>query len=148
MLAEIAAANAAFGVIKEALSNGGELYAVSKQMAEWFDAKAQIEKAASKKGKGTEEFFAREELRQKEAEFLEMLTYQGRPGLVDDWWKFQAEQKRERDAEAKSIKAKVQRRKEIAYNVFMTILVVLAALTGIGIIGLVAYVVMAGKTGS
>jgi len=145
MLAEIAAANAAFGVIKEALSNGGEIYAVGKQMAEFFDAKAQIEKTANAKGKGTEAFFAREQLRQKEAEFLEMLVYQGRPGLIDDWWKFQAERKKEREAEIRAIKAKVQRRKDMLYNVLISILVFIAGVTGFGLVAVMVYVVMRGK---
>lgn len=145
MLAELAAANAAFGVLKEALSNGGELYALGKQAADFFDAKAQIEKQAQTKGKGTEAFFAREQIKQQEAEFLETLIYHGRPGLVDDWWQFQAERKKERDAEEKAIKAKVAKRRETLYNWFMGILIFLAGLTGIGLIGLVAYIVLRAK---
>lgn len=146
MLAELAAANAAFGVIKEALSNGGELYALGKQVSGYFDAKSQIEKNAQKKGKGSEEFFAREQLRQQEEELKDLFVYLGRPGLWDDWLQFQADRKKEREAEERDIKDKVRKRRERLYNGFMIALVTLAGLTGFGLIGLVAYVVLNGKT--
>lgn len=145
MLAEIAAANAAFGVLKEALSNGGELYQVGKQATDFFDAKAQIEKQAQTKGKGTEAFFAREQIKQQEAEFLQTLIYHGRPGLVDDWWQFQADRKKEREAEEKAIRAKVAKRRQNFYNWFIGTVIFIAGLTGIGLIGFVAYVVLRGK---
>ena len=145
MLAELAAANAAFGIIKESLQNGGELYALGKQVAGYFDAKSQIEKNAQKKGKGSDEFFAKEQLRQQEEELKELFVYLGRPGLWDDWLQFQADRKKEREAEERDIKAKVAKRRERLYNVFMGLVVTLAGLTGFGLIGLVAYVVMRGK---
>lgn len=146
MLAELAAANAAFGIIKESLQNGGELYAMGQTVASYFDAKSQIEKNAQKKGKGSDEFFAREQLRQQEQELQELFIYLGRPGLWDDWLQFQADRKKERDAEEREIKAKVAKRKERLYNVFLTIVVALAGITGIGLIALVGYVVIKGKT--
>lgn len=146
MLAELAAANAAFGIIKESLQNGGELYAMGKTVASYFDAKSQIEKNAQKKGKGSDEFFAREQLRQQEQELQELFIYLGRPGLWDDWLQFQADRKKEREAEEREIKAKVAKRKERLYNVFLTIVVALAGITGIGLIALVGYVVIKGKT--
>lgn len=144
MLAEVAAANAAFAVIKTALSNGAELHAVGKQLTQFFDAKSQIERNAQKKGKGTDDFFAREQIRQQEEEFLQALIYQGRPGLVEDWWQFQADRKKERDAEERAIKAKIQKRKELLYNWFVGILVATAGLTGIGLILLLIYIVLRG----
>lgn len=146
MLAELAAANAAFGIIKESLSNGGELYALGKTVAGYFDAKAQIDKSAQSKGRGSEAFFAREQLRQQEQELQELFIYLGRPGLWDDWLQYQADRKKERDAEEREIKAKVAKRRQTLYNWLMGILVALAGITGIGLIGLVAYIVLRGKT--
>lgn len=145
MLAEVAAANAAFAVIKTALSNGAELHAVGKQLTQFFDAKSQIERNAQKKGKGTDDFFAREQIRRQEEDFLQALIYQGRPGLVEDWWQFQADRKKERDAEERAIKAKIQKRKELFYNWFVGILVAAAGLTGIGLILLLIYIVLRGE---
>ena len=146
MLAELAAANAAFGIIKESLQNGGELYQMGKTVASYFDAKSQIEKNAQKKGKGSDEFFAREQLKQQEEELKELFIYLGRPGLWEDWLQFQADRKKEREAEEREIRAKVAKRKERLYNVFLTIVVALAGITGLGLIALVAYVVIKGKT--
>lgn len=146
MLAELAAANAAFGVIKEALSNGGEIYQIGATVASYFDAKSQIEKSAQKKGKGSQEFFAREQLRQQEEELKELFIYWGRAGLWDDWLHFQADRRREREAEEREIKAKIAKRRERLYNVFMGLVVALAGLTGIGLIVLVAYIVLRGDT--
>ena len=44
MLAELAAANAAFGVIKSFISNGKELASCGKQISDFVFAKEQIEK--------------------------------------------------------------------------------------------------------
>ena len=49
MLAELAAANAAFSVIKSFVSNGKELSSCGKQISDFVFAKEQIEKKASKK---------------------------------------------------------------------------------------------------
>ena len=58
MLAEIAAANAAFAVIKGALANGKELSALGSRVFDYFDNKAKIQENANKKGGGSslEEF--------------------------------------------------------------------------------------------
>jgi hypothetical protein len=124
MLAELAAANAAIAVIKESISNGGEIYALGKQMSEWFDAKSQIEKMAAGNTNDSEVFFAREQVRQAEREFLELLRYHGRAGLIDDWWQFQAERKKQREAEEREIRIKVARRRRRLYNVVMSVLMI------------------------
>jgi len=64
MLVELAAANAAFAVIKEAISNSGELMQAGKAVAEWFDAKSSLQKKVEGKPydqrSDLEEFFALE----------------------------------------------------------------------------------------
>ena len=50
MIAELAAANAAFGVIKETIANGKELYEAGQSLAEYFGLKAQIQKKAHEHG--------------------------------------------------------------------------------------------------
>ena len=65
MLAEIAAANAAFSVIKAALANGKELSALGSRVFDYFDNKAKIQEKATQKGGGSdlEEFMALEQLK-------------------------------------------------------------------------------------
>ena len=67
MLAELAAANAAFAVIKQAVSNGKEIAAAGSAIAEFVGAKEKLQSKAAKKGNGSdlEEFMALEQIRQK-----------------------------------------------------------------------------------
>ena len=102
MLAELAAANAAFGVIKSFISNGKELASCGKQISDFVFAKEQIEKKASKKkakglgGADLEEFMALEKIKEQEKQLKEIMIYAGRPGLWQDWQHFQAEARKSR----------------------------------------------------
>ena len=102
MLAELAAANAAFGVIKSFISNGKELASCGKQISDFVFAKEQIEKKAKKqRAKGVrtndlEEFMALEKIKQQEEELKQIMIYAGRPGLCQDWQMFQAEARKSR----------------------------------------------------
>ena len=114
MLAELAAANAAFGVIKSFISNGKELASCGKQISDFVFAKEQIEKKAKKqRAKGVrtndlEEFMALEKIKQQEEELKQIMIYAGRPGLWQDWQRFQAEARKSRRYAEKM----AQRRKE------------------------------------
>jgi len=96
MLAEVQAANAAFNTIKSALKNGRELYDVSDSCATYFNSKSVISRRANKKRKGSylENFMQLERLKKQEEWIREWMIYAGRPGLYDDWLKFQSECKR------------------------------------------------------
>ena len=102
MLAELAAANAAFGVIKSFISNGKELSGCAKQISDFVFSKEAIEKNLKKKkakgigGADLEEFMALEQIREKEEELKKMMIYLGRPGLWQDWQEFQAEARKTR----------------------------------------------------
>ena len=101
MLAELAAANAAFGVIKSFVSNGKELSGCVKQISDFVFSKEQLEKKASNKkasggGGDLEEFMALEQIREKEEELKKIMIYLGRPGLWQDWQRFQAEARKSR----------------------------------------------------
>tara|TARA_B100000963_G_scaffold212989_1_gene185604 strand:- start:1176 stop:1619 length:444 start_codon:yes stop_codon:yes gene_type:complete len=102
MLAELAAANAAFGIIKNFVSNGKELSGCAKQISDFVFSKEQIEKNLKKKkakgvgGADLEEFMALEQIREKEEELKKIMIYLGRPGLWQDWQSFQAEARKSR----------------------------------------------------
>jgi hypothetical protein len=114
MIAEIAAANAAFAVIKGALANGKELHQLGSRVFDYFDNKAKIQENATKKGGGSdmEEFMALERLRQQEEELRERMVYAGRPGMWDDWVKFQAAAARKRRENKEAAAREAIRRKE------------------------------------
>jgi hypothetical protein len=100
MLAELAIANAAFAVIKETVSNGGDIFAAGQSLFKYFDSKSAIQRKVNEGGKNAlEEFAALEQLKTQEAELKRMMVYHGRGGLWDDWLKFQAEAARKREAD-------------------------------------------------
>ena len=141
MLTEIAAANAAFAVIKGALANGKELSALGSKVFDYFDNKAKIQESATKKGGGSdlEEFMALEQLRLQEEELRERMVYAGRPGMWNDWVKFQAAAARKRREDAEAAKREKARKAArlaqlIEYTVLGVASVILAALITYGII--------------
>ena len=101
MLAEIAAANAAFATIKMALKNGRELYDCANSCADYFTNKSSIARRSKRNGNKTQfqAFMELEKLKKQEEWIREWMIYAGRPGLYDDWLKFQSECKRQRAAE-------------------------------------------------
>jgi hypothetical protein len=130
MLLELAAANAAFAVIKEAVQNSGDIMNAGQALFEYFDNKAEIQKKANAKGGSDrgdlEEFMALEKLKQQEEELREMMIYQGRAGLWTDWLKFQLEAKKKREAAERERMLKKQRIigriKDIAIIVLVVVL--------------------------
>ena len=131
MLAELAVANAAFGVIKETIANGGDIMAAGQHLFSFFDNKAKIAQQASKSGSDSEAFFALETIKQNEEALKEMFIYQGRAGLWDDWLHFQAEAKRKREAEARQIALEAIKRKELIWSWINGIIVTVSVLTGL-----------------
>lgn len=131
MLAELAIANAAFGVIKETIANGGDIMAAGQHLFSFFDNKAKIAQQASKSGSDSEAFFALETIKQNEAALKEMFIYQGRAGLWDDWLQFQSEAKRKRDEEARQIALAAIKRKELIWSWINGIIITVSVLTGL-----------------
>ena len=118
MLAELAAANAAFDVIKQTVQNGREIYEAGEALALYFGLKSEIQQRAHQHGykSDIEAFMAAEQLAAKENELKEMMIYQGRGGMWDDWLAFQLEMKRSREQEAKEIAAAKQKRRAMILN--------------------------------
>ena len=135
MLAELAIANAAFGVIKETIANGGDIMAAGSHIFKFFDSKSELSKKANQSGSDSAAFFALEQIKQHEAAIQELFIYQGRPGLWDDWLQFQAEARRRRDAEARAIMLAKLKRKELIWSWINGFLVVASVLTGVVVIG-------------
>ncbi len=117
MLEYVAAANAAFAVVKKAIQNGKELHDCAKSIANFTHAHDDLKKAHNQKknsiwttflGKeddDLETFMHLEQLKQKEDELKQLMIYCGRPGLHSDWVKYQVEaRKRRQKAEADRLK--------------------------------------------
>ena len=146
MLAELAIANAAFGVIKETIANGGDIMAAGQHIFKFFDNKSKLVQKANKSGSDSEAFFALEQIKQHEAALQELFIYQGRPGLWDDWLKFQAEAKRKREAENREIVLAQMKRKELMWAWINGFLIIASVVTGVVIVaGLIWLVVTKGQ---
>ena len=135
MLAELAAANAAFGIIKNFVSNGKELSGCAKQISDFVFAKEQIEKKAKKQkakgigGSDLEEFMALEKIAEQEKQLKEIMIYAGRPGLWQDWQQFQAEARKSRRYQEKMAEKRRQELIEYAgYGVGFIMLLFFAGL--------------------
>ena len=123
MLAELAAANAAFSVIKQAVQNSGDIAKAGSAIAKFVGAKEDLQKKASKKGGGSdlEEFMALEQIREKEEQLKQFMIYCGRPGLWGDWQRFQAKARVARREAEENAKRK---RKQIIEIFIVTFLII------------------------
>ena len=123
MLAELAAANAAFSVIKTAVQNGGDIAKAGSAIAKFVGAKQDLERKSLKKGGGSdlEEFMALEQIREQEEQLRQMMIYLGRPGLWNDWQKFQA---KARVAKKEAEEAARRKRKQIIEITIITFLLI------------------------
>lgn len=139
MLAELAAANAAFAVIKTTIQNGRELASAGKALGTFVSCKEDLMREGNKKrargvgGNDLEEFMALEQIREKEKQLKELMILSGRPGLWRDYERFCEEAK---DGRAKARQAAVKRRKkniETAGNVGVALVIVF------GIVGILLF---------
>jgi len=128
MLAELAAANAAFSVIKQAVQNSGDIAKAGSAIAKFVGAKEDLQRKANKKGGGSdlEEFMALEQIREKEEQLKQFMIYCGRPGLWGDWQRFQA---KARIARREAEQAAKRKRKQILEISIVTFLIIV----GLGI---------------
>jgi hypothetical protein len=133
MLAELAAANAAFSIIKQAVQNGKELQEASGAIVKFVGAREELSRRAKKKKKPgvqtseLEEFMALEKLKQQEAQLKELMIWTGRPGLWNDWQKYQAEARKSRRVQ----EALARKRREEFIQAFAIILGILVGIAGV-----------------
>ena len=143
MLAELAAINAAYGVIKEVVGNGRELYDCGDQLSSFFNNKAALQKKVNEapvdqRGQ-LEEFFALEKIAQQEEELKQLMLYTGRAGLWDDWLQFQAQAARARREEIAKLEREAYKRRQnfiraVEISLIVLVVITTAALIVAGII--------------
>lgn len=120
MIAELAAFNAAFGVVKAAIGNGKDIMSCAKQIGDMIGAEENLRargerkkngflaKLAGKEANDFEEFMAIEKMKESRKELLQVMQLYGRGGLKDDFLKFEIEARKKRREEAKRKEAKKQ----------------------------------------
>ena len=145
MIAELAAFNAGFSVVKQFVANGRDLSDAMGAIGQMVGAKEELQKRGEKKKKSVlsilggktendfEEFMALEKIKQIEKDLTSMMKLYGRPGLHDDWIRYQAEARKQRRQKALEEKKRKEQMWEyvgylIAAIVFMS-----------GLIGLVLW---------
>ena len=111
MIAELAAFNAGFNVLKQFVANGRDLSDAMGAIGQMVSAKEDLKNRGEKKKKSIlsvlggktendfEEFMALEKINEIEKELTSMMRLYGRPGLYDDWVRFQAEARKKRREE-------------------------------------------------
>ena len=115
MIAELAAFNAAYGVVKEFIGNGRDLSDCFGHIGQMVNAKEDLKIRQEKSKKSlfasdAEEFAALEQIKQAEDELRELMQYYGRAGLWDDFVVFQAKARKARlEAKNEQIKKINQR---------------------------------------
>ena len=150
MLAELAAANAAFAIIKQTLANGRELVDAGTAISKYVDAKESLQSKANKKknsfwrqvggksGSDLEEFMALEKLKQQENELREAMQLYGRAGLWQDWVRFQAEARSRRIAERKQA---AKERQQFIDNCLVAFYWTVSIGLGLALLGVILWVV-------
>ena len=147
MIAELAAFNAGFQVIKTFVANGRDLSDAAGAIGKMVGAKEDLKRRQNKQKKSVmsflggkresdfEEFMALEKIIELEKEMVSMMRLYGRPGLYDDWERFQAEARKKRRDEETA--AKKKRSKQIEFLAWILGLIIIAA----GLVGLMLWVV-------
>lgn len=126
MLAELAAANAAFQILKQTVQNGKDLMSAGKAIGSLVEAEDKLRNKGFKKknsfwfkvggggdGSDLEEFMALEEIKRKKAELESAMRLYGRPGLYDDWVRFQVQARKDRAAAEEQREENMQRLLEV-----------------------------------
>jgi hypothetical protein len=142
MLAELAAANAAFAIIKKCVENGSEIANAGKAISDFTLNKDVVQKKAASKGSNLdgsksdlEEFLALDELKRKEDELRSMMQLYGRANMYPDYVRFCAEARKARaEAKAEARRLAIKRQDDILVCIYW------AACIGIGISALFLFI--------
>ena len=118
-LAVIGAANAAIGQVKQLIGHGQEISAMGRQLGAILTAEETLKAQGDRKKKSLfsaamgkdensfEEFLELDKLKQARKEIESHMRLYGRPGLYDDWVKFQAQERvRKREEAEEQAKAR------------------------------------------
>ena len=136
-IAAVKVANDAIGAVKELLGNVQSIGQIGDHLTKITDAKEELKQKAD--GGDLRAFMQLEEIQKQEYQLKQMMIYQGRPGLWEDYQKFQATRKQIRENEIKRQEAaKAQRRRQIR-DWMLGIALTIGILSAVGLVGYVFY---------
>jgi hypothetical protein len=139
ILETIAAANAAYSVIRTCIQNGREGADLMASVGKFLTAEEDIKKAVQKKKNSPltaiaggeegdwEEFQALEDIREKRKELESYIRLYGRPGQWDRWQQWQAEARKQRQAAKKA----AEKRREEQIEMLQTVIIIFLAASGV-----------------
>ena len=106
------------------MQNGSDIAKAGSAIAKFVGAKQDLERKSLKKGGGSdlEEFMALEQIREQEEQLKQIMIYTGRPGLWNDWQRFQAKARVARKEAEEEARRKRKQYLEIAIVTFLLIL--------------------------
>jgi len=148
ILESIAAANAAYSVIKTAIGNGKETAGVIGAVGKFLSAEEDIKQAVQKKKNSPltaitggeegdwEEFQALENIREKRKELESHIRLYGQPGQWDRWISWQNEARKQRQAARKAAEKRQEEMMEkiqIALGVVFAVSGVVLAIYYLGV---------------
>jgi len=148
ILESIAAANAAYSIIKTAIGNGKETAGVIGAVGKFLTAEEDIKQAVQKKKNSPltaitggeegdwEEFQALENIREKRKELESHIRLYGQPGQWDRWIQWQNEARKQRQAARKAAEKRqeeMMERIQIAAGILLAITGVVLAIYYLGV---------------
>ena len=148
ILESIAAANAAYSVIKTALGNGKETAGLIGAVGKFLTAEDDIKQAVQKKKNSPlttitggeegdwEEFQALENIREKRRELESYIRLYGQPGQWDRWIQWQNEARKQRQAARKAAEkrqAELIEQLQIAAGIIIAITVCIIGIYYLGV---------------
>jgi Na+/phosphate symporter len=136
-IAAVKVANDAIGAVKELLSNVQSIGQIGDHLTKITDAKEELKQKADEGD--LRAFMQLEEIQKQEYQLKQMMIYQGRPGLWEDYQKFQATRRQIRENEIKRQEAaKAKRRRQIR-DWCVGIAITIGILSAVGLVGYVFY---------
>jgi hypothetical protein len=148
ILESVMAANAAYSVIRQALSNGKETAGLIGAVGKFLTAEEDVKEAINKKKSSPitmitgssegdwEEFQHLEKLRQKRAELESYCRLYAPPGTWDRWQQWQAEARKQRQAAKKAAEKAREERMELLATIAgigMAVIVVVLCIYYLGV---------------
>lgn len=136
-IAAVKVANDAIGAVKELLGNVQSIGQIGDHLTKITDAKEELKQKADEGD--LRAFMQLEEIQKQEYQLKQMMIYQGRPGLWEDYQNFQRTRKQIRENEIKRKEAaKAHRRRQIR-DWCIGIALTIGVLSAIGLVGYIFY---------
>ena len=136
-IAAVKVANDAIGAVKELLGNVQSIGQIGDHLTKITDAKEELKQKADEGD--LRAFMQLEEIQKQEYQLKQMMIYQGRPGLWEDYQKFQATRQQIRQNEIKRKEAaKAYRRRQVR-DWCIGIALTIGILSAVGLVGYIFY---------